>query len=473
MPQVVSTGQITIVDTNDARPITAYLTASKGTQQVYSKDESTVSFAPSWFTSPYQVIDAHVFMGGIGASVDITEILSNRKFCLTPGGAALTSSTASTSFVNDSNGGVSTPFAVTINASTTQLTISANLKDSVTNFQVFFEGDYTDPATNLTTHVIASVTLNTVKTGTNAVYINIRGKNIIEEATGSTKNATAIAADLIRAGGTDTTNLTYAWWYSNGATQITAASTSFGFKSTGAGSVPSALPSDLNNGIPGTSNTIIISESAIVDQDVFKVEITDGDGKKYVNFFTVYDVSDPYELRVTSSSGDKLQNGQGTTALTPTVYYGASQVTPLTGWSFSWTFYDKTGKRAAFVDTAKISIAGGGTISSHSNAAAMQIFSTSITGQFAAGDIIKCVTKAGEASYFEVASSTSGSVTIKTTNLINTWLSWTAPLNTTTFVDGKIFGCIGTRITAAGDSLTVSGDDIDVKGTIQVSATRP
>ena len=51
MASLVSTGQITIVDTNDARTITAVLVANGATQQVYTKDESLITYIPSWFTT--------------------------------------------------------------------------------------------------------------------------------------------------------------------------------------------------------------------------------------------------------------------------------------------------------------------------------------------------------------------------------------------------------------------------------------
>ncbi len=85
-----------------------------------------------------------------------------------------------------------------------------------------------------------------------------------------------------------------------------------------------------------TRNTIVIKETAVNDIGVFKVEVIDNDAKSYVEYFTIYDVSDPYDIRITSSSGDKLQNGVGSSVLTPVVYNGSLLVSPLTGWYFNW-----------------------------------------------------------------------------------------------------------------------------------------
>lgn len=482
---VVSTGQITIVDTNDARPITAYLTTNPGTQQVYTKDESTISYTPSWMTansSTGMQIDAHVFVAGATGAQDVTESLTNRKFCLTVGGAALTNATTSSNFCNDADAAVTTPFTVLTDATNTYLRIKGNLKDTVAAFVVYFEADYTDPASGLVSHVIASITLNTVKTGTNAVFINTRGNSSIEQSTSATKAVTAISADLVRAGGIDTTGLTYKWYVGNAATQVTTSlagyATKYGLKTSAAPAMPSGVTGDLGVNIPAAGagnahNTLVISETAITNQDVIRVDITDAASKTYSQYFTVYDVSDPYNVVLTSSTGDKLQNGQGSTTITPKVYYGATEVSDLTGWSFTWYFYDKNGVRAAFVDTAKISTAGGATITANTTGATATFSCAAITaGQFAAGDIIKCVKPNGDAFYYEVgAASLAGSVTIRAATT-NPWLTYAAPVATTDFVNGKIFGCTagGTRTAA---SITVTGDEIDVKGRITCDANRP
>lgn len=487
MPQLVSTGQITIVDTNDARPLTAYLTANPGTQQIYSKDNDTVSYTPSWFTANSNTglqITAKVFVGGIGGSVDVTTQLTNRKFTFSQGGAAITNATTSSDYVNDTDGALTTPFTVVHDGTQSYIRIKGNLKDTVGQEQIIFEGDYTDPNTGLVSSVISSISLSSVRTGTNAVYINIRGNTIIEEATGSTKNVVAITADLVRSSGVDTSNLTYKWYEANGATQITTSTpsvaTKYGFKTTAAGSSPTGSTSDLNVNIPAaagnTFNTIVVSENAITDLGVYKVTITDSsDGRTWEGWFTIFDVTDPYDLRILSSSGDKLQNGIGSTTLTPIVYYGTTQVTNLTGWTFDWYFYDKNGKRGAFVDTAKISTAGGAPITANTTGTSATITYTGTSYAFTAGMIVKAVKPNGDAFYYEVASSTTNVVTIRTPST-NTWLSFAnfaAPSSTTDFVGGKLYGCLDKRTSSAGAGVTVTGDEIDVKGVIVAEANRP
>lgn len=488
MASLVSTGQITIVDTNDARTITAVLVANGATQQVYTKDESTIIYVPSWFTTGL-VITPQIAVGGM-TSAQAWAALSNKQFALTPAGTALSSASTSSSFVNNSDVVVNTPFTVSHaavgSATPSTITIGGNLKDSVAAFTLYFDADFVDPATLLVTHITCQITLNTIKTGTNAVFITLRGQTSIEEATGSVKNNIAVAADLVRSSGIDNTGLTYKWYEDGGGVQISTSlasyATKYGLKTTTAGTVPTGAAGELGLNIPAvgagnSNNTLVINETAVADIEIYKVEITDAEAKTFVAYFTIYDLSDPYDTRIQSSTGDKLQNGQGSTVLTPQVFYGSQQVTPLTDWSFTWFFYDRNGKRGAFVDTAKISTAGGAPITANTTGASATFTYTGASYAFTAGMIIKAVKPNGDAFFYEVASSTTNNVTIRTPST-NTWLTFTdypAPSATTDFVGGRLYGCTtsGTRTTLASASVTLTGDEVDSKARILVEAYRP
>ncbi|OYW80709.1 MAG: hypothetical protein B7Z19_02335 [Polynucleobacter sp. 32-46-5] len=482
---VVSTGQITIVDNNDARPLTAYITCNPGPQQVFSKDESTISWTPDWTTinsSTGLILTAKVFAGGAGGAQDVTGQLTNAKFCLTPGGTAITGTATLISANAEMNAvflaAAGRTFTVVHNSSGSTFTIKGNLKDTVAQQVVYFEADYTDPVTGLVSRIVTSIVLGLVKTGTNAVYVLTRGQTSIEQATGQTKNVGVVAANLIRAAGADTSGVTYRFFENNGATHISnTMTTKYGLKTVAPTANPTGAIGDIGLNLPAANawtshNTLVIHESAVTDIGVYKVEAKDSDNITYQAFFTIYDLSDPYDTRILSSAGDKLQNGIGSTDLVPLVYYGSSQVTNLTGWTFTWTFFDKDGKRAAFIDTNKTALAGGRDITAN-EATTFTFSGTGIT--FAVGDIIKVVKANGEARYFEIGTaSTAGVATIRTTGLTNSWLSYTAP-TASEFVNGKLYACTpaGQRTTAAGAAITVTGDEIDVKGTIRCQADRP
>ena len=481
---IVTTGQITIVDNNDARPLTAYITATPGTQQIYTKDESAIAYLPDWTSGAGLVLTARVFAGGPGAAVDVTGQLTNRKWstdlstALTGTAAAIsTAATLNAIFVSTGN------FTVLHNAGGSTLTIKANMMDSVSQGVLYFEGDYTDPTTGLVSKIIAQISLGMVKTGTNAVYILTRGTSAIEQATGTVKNVAVIATDLVRAAGVDTTGVTYKFYENNGATQITnAMATKYGMKTTSASVQPSGTPAEVGVGLPAsgawsTSNTLVIHETAVNDMGVYRVEAKDSDGTIYQGYFTIYDASDPYSLNVISSAGDKLQNGVGLTSLTPEVFYGSTKVASLTGWTFAWTFYNRDGKRGAFVDTTRTAVAGGRTITTHTTGAATAFTYSGAAITFSAGDIIKTVTPGGIESFYEVASATGNTVTIRAGST-NNWLNFTdfpAPV-ASQFTNGSLFVCRtggGQATTTAGAALTVTGDEVDVKARIFVEANRP
>lgn len=493
---LVSTGQITIVDNNDAKPLTAYITAAPGLQQIYSKDESTQSFLPDWFTANSNTgiqLNARVFVGSTTGATEVTAQLTNKRWTTVIGAGNIfngsTTTQNTTDFVDSSFAAVAAPFTVLADGSVNAnnyLRIKGNLKDTVGSFTVFFEGDYTDTVTGLVTHVVAQITLSTVRTGTNAVFIMTRGQFSIEQATGATKNAVAVAADLVRAGGViDTTGLTYRWYDTNGGTQISTSTASYTTKytlSSTTGPTPPTAAAISGAGVPASgagnaNNTLSISETAVADLAIFRVDITDADAKTYSAYFTVYDVSDPYEVRVQSSAGDKLQNGVGSTNLTPEVFYGAAKVASLTGWTFTWYYFDRNGSRGAFIDTGKIATAGGAPVTANTTGTSATITYSGTSYAFVAGDVVKVVRPNGLASYYEVASSTTNVVTIRTPST-NTWLTFTnfpAPSASTDFVGGRLYGCTtqGIRTTSAAAAITLTGDDVDAKANIVIEANRP
>lgn len=493
MPTLVSTGQITIVDQNDARPITAYITASPGTQQVYSKDDNTIVYTPDWTTANSNaglVLTAKVFLGGVGEATDITGQLSARRWSLnlstaiTGTNAAISGSPLDAVFV--SSGGT---FTAVNNSGGSTLTIKANMLATVAQSVIYFDGDYTDPTTGLVARVVAQISLNRVTTGTNAVYVLTSGSTAIEAATGGTKNVAVVKAELIRASGPDTSDVDYKWYQNNATDQITNANgAEFGLKTTASGAVPTGAVGDIGaTNLPASGawsdfNTLVIHESAVNDLEVFKVVIRDkgvNPNIEYQAYFTIYDVSDPYDVQVQSSSGDKLQNGVGSTTLTPRVWNGDTEVTNLTGWTFDWFFYNRNGHRGAFIDTNRTAVATGRNITGNSAGTASIITYenpqgiSSITG-WSAGQAIKVVLPSGVERYYEVNSGTGNTVTIKTPTSA-TGLSFTDhPAPTLNELAGaKLFAAFAKITTNAGDGLVVSGYDVDVKARILCEAKRP
>lgn len=508
MPTLVSTGQFTIVDNNDAKPIAVSITANASVQQVYTKSNGVITYSPDSYATDL-ILTPKIYIGGTGGtSTDLssnTVTITNRKWGKTVGSGNIyvspTTTQDTTSFVQtDGTTAVTSPFTVSANGVT--LTIKGNLISTLSSYPIYFEFDYTDPVTSLTTHAIADITLSKVDTGSNAVYITIRGITAIESAVGSTKNSVPIVADLIRTSGIDRGNLTYKWYIINSgsASQISTSyasyNTLFAISDTASNAVPVAATTNGTN-VPasgsgstynsvgvGTGNTLTINELAVQDIQVFRVDITDSleSGTTYSSYFTISDYSDPYQVNITSTAGDKLQNGVGSTTLTPIVYYGDTLVGSFTGWTFDWTFYDKNGKRAAFVDpdsntsaTSYFNTGLGRSVSANTGSSPYTVTHAAVSSAatLVNNDIVKIIKSDGTVLYYEVTGTpTTTSIQLKETSL--TSLSLTDfPLPTlNAFAGGTIYLCTksGTR---NGTSIVVTGTDIDTKGRITCGANRP
>ncbi len=464
---IVSTGQITIVDNNDAKPITAYITASNGVQQIFTKDESMVSYTPDW-TAANNTLSAKVFVGGTSSATDVTAQLTNKKW--------------------------SNDLAASIGGNAT-LVVNTNLDPATPQKIYYFEGDYTDPVTGLVSHVVAQISFSVVKTGTNAVYLLTRGVTAIEESNTATKNVAVICVDLIRAAGIDTSGITYQFFEANGATQIVnTMNTKYGMKSTAGGASPVGSAADIGANLVGSgawsaNNTLVIHETAVADMGVYRAVAKDAEGNQYQCYFTIYDISDPYDVKLISTSGEKLQNGIGSTQIYPIVYNGSSQLTPTdtAAWTFGWIFFDGAapGNRAGFVDATRTAVAGGRSITANTAGSGSVIGYSGAAITFAAGDMIKMVTAAGVPFYYEVASGTTNANLTLRTATVSTFLNtpWpAASITANQFVGGKLFVCRGTGATAgiqqttgsgSANYITVTGDEIDGKGSIICEANRP
>lgn len=507
---IVTTGQVTIVDQNDARPITAYLSVSPGAQQTYTKDDATDVYSPDWTTANSNTglrIRARVFVGGTGAANEVTGQLTNRKFTLVEEGTAITGTSLAISSNAEMNAVFDTgTFNVTHDTTMSRFLIKANMLPTVQNQTIFFEGNYTDPITGLTVKVMCQVTLSLVRTGTNATYVLTTGRMRIKKATGATKNVAVVKANLVRPAGIDTSGLEFRWFKDDGATQISTSTGKSGgatgtqwftLKNIAEGVAVTGSVTDLSTvnlpaaggwtAIGSGGNTLVIHEDAVIDYGVFKVEVRDtvNSSTVYATTFTVTDLSDPYRLELISSTGDKFNNGEGTSTITPKVYTGGEEVTNLTGWEFIWTPYNRSGKRAAFIDASRTAYGSGRDITAHTTGTGATITysgSAITTPAIVAGDIIKVVSVTGQEAYYEVASVAGSVVTIRIPTA-NTWLTFTdypAPI-ANQFVGGKFYVCTiasgnaarGQRVTSGVTPITLTGDEVDGKMIIIATGDRP
>lgn len=476
---IVSTGQLTIVDQNDAKPITAIISANRALQQVYSKDNGIDTYTPNWTTSTV-VLSANVFVGGVNVATD--PACSGHAWSTTYNGASLGSSAT--------------------------YTHNTNLPISTGAVTYYHRCTYTDPVTSIQTRVDSQITLSVVQTGSNAVYVLMSGVDVIKKAEGTTKNVAVIKAELVRSSGFDGDNLQYRWYSISSAGVRTKLHSglgtinNYGVRSTAVGTAPSGTAANLGGstftsanittsgtgtadtdwctaGSPGF-NTLVIGEGAVTNTQLFQVEVRDtqegaaASRPVYTAYFTVSDVSDPYTMEVIALAGDRLLNGTGSTGTLLKVYRGSVEISSYVGWTFDWYLRNTLGSRVGFVASASPPTPD---IVRNVTANATGSVTIDTAASFAAGDLVKLVSAAGSIVKFaQVAASTGTVVTLQTPTGENALAGAVAStgLTASEFVGGRLFRAVAKRTTSGTDvGITLTEHDIDGKNTVIVDANQP
>jgi hypothetical protein len=461
MSEVVGTGQVTFVDQNDATPLTAFITANQGLSQTKSvSDAEVTSYLPD-YTSSNNTLTAKVYCG----ASDVTANLTNRKWSL-----------------ND-------PAGSSIGSEVTYVLATNQDPDAAAQRTYIFQGDYTDPVTLIVTHVMTQITLTSLRTGTNAIFILVRGINFIEKSESSTLAVAKVWADVLRGSTVDDTGssgtMKYKWFkypYA-GADQLDAnhadvTGSKVKFVATaninqGNWSSYASAPAD---GTWADVKGLEVREDAVVDIGLYKVQASsDGSTVLAEAYFQIYDIGDPYDIGCTSDSGFIFQNGSGTKTLTPTVRHGAGLVTPDSSWSWAWALTARDGKKSGFVDTTRTS--GGRTISSHTTGGtAAFTIGVAVVGSTVAGDVIRVINAARTIVRCYEISTAGSNPTVLTIRAPQNGFDSTS-VTTNEFVGGTLWLLQGTGATAGNKSttgantITISGDDVDGTAALLISAT--
>lgn len=302
----IARGQITIVDLNDAVAVSAMLTSNQPTTQIYVVDKK--SYTPDWTQSPYLVITPEVYIAGTTSSV-ISRVKSvqwkvNGEDISEVGGSAAASS----------------PYALTIKQNMT----------TATQYVVEFTGIYVDPDSSLETPVKALMTFTKSDTAgaSPVVQVNTPNGNNFINALPTSLTAEAI---FLRGGTEDTSGVTYQWFKQESSGQWTKLTNANGF-----------------SGV--TTKTLTLQASAVLNFINLKVEITDTEagsatqGNKFIGYCSFLDQTDPIQVVISSTTGDKIVNGTGSTTLRADLWQAGSEIDKEGNtYNYTWYKYDKTG----------------------------------------------------------------------------------------------------------------------------------
>ena len=307
----IARGQITIVDLNDAKSMNMYLGSNQPLTQIFNKENST--YVPNYTASPFLVITPEMYVSGT-----TTNVISRLK-------AAPTYTV---------NGGAITAFGGTVAATAPYALTLKNNMTSVSQMKVECSGIYVDPGTGLETPVKSVINYTkTENAGQLIIAIAYAPKgNVLKN--GQSESLTA-HCDMWRGSSIDADKVAYQWHKlkSDGTWESLAASNSYGITGT-------------------TTNEISIPASAVLNFESFKCAIKDTDTASGTYNTTVSDIisfsdlSDPYIVEVSSTTGDKLVNGQGSTTINAKVWQNGEAFTDSaadTKFVFSWKKYNKDG----------------------------------------------------------------------------------------------------------------------------------
>lgn len=307
---VISRGQITIVDLTDGKSINLYLGSNVALTQIYNKENST--YSPNWAASPFLVITPEVYVTGI-ATNQISRLKGPPTWKIN-GSATLTTYGATAS--------QTAPYALTIK----------NNMASYAQMHVECEVTYVDPDTTAETKAKANVSYSKTENAGQIICAIAYAPNGTVFKNGSAPSLKA-HCDMWRGSTIDNTLVVYKWYKLGSGvwTEITSANAA---------------------GISGyTTNEITIPASAVLNFESFKCEIRDNDPASGTYNTTVADVisfadmSDPYQVEITTPQGTTLTSGLTSTTLTAQVWQNGALLADsfFTGSTCRWRKFNKTG----------------------------------------------------------------------------------------------------------------------------------
>ena len=305
----IATGQITIMDFNDAITLTGYISSNHNKSVRY--DGNNEIFTPD-FTSVPLVLTPSLFKAGSATDLMIagTNILSvtwKRKSNLQSTESDLSA---------DETVGASFPKALTVS--------SQPFSATVFSVEYVCTVVYRDPTTNLDITYKNSVTFNKVTDGNNVALAEIGGDPGFAFKNEFPASIT-LSANLYRGASQDTSNLTYQW-----QKLVTGAWT---------------------NIVGATSVDYVVTQASVNSMQQFRVIIADSVlGDNYTSDpVTVLDFNDPIEVIPFSSNGIIFKNGIISTDVTAKCFQNGAEIdADGSKYTYTWTKIDKDGNASDF-----------------------------------------------------------------------------------------------------------------------------
>lgn len=336
----IATGQITIIDYNDALTLSGFISSNQVKTQMYNPDNG--SYTPDWTKSPYLVLTPSLYK--IGTTNDIittSNVVEVKWFEVTSEKETEITATATRTFSGTKNH---------------ILTLKSNELAGKTGRDYICRIKYRDTATGLDLYHKMSISFSRVVNGSgivDAIALCPNG-NVFKNEDVSSLTATC---DLWRGSATDSSDVTYQWYRQNASIE----------EDQGAGVGWEKLTNVTGKYTGVTTRELTVYADGIANIGVFKCGIKDTDSASasYNTIFwdvvTFIDNTDPIVLQVVSTGGNVFKNGEGSSTLTAELYQAGTAIdTDGSKYTYTWSKYKNDGSLdTSFKKTGKtISVTG-------------------------------------------------------------------------------------------------------------------
>lgn len=306
MPSLISArGSITIIDLNDTQSLNVTVTSNnRPFTQIYNSEDKT--FEPDWSESPYLVLTPEAYIAG--TNEDVIGNVSNVGWTI--------------------NGKNVTEYGGVISSQAPyQLTINENMKEA--SYTVIYNGLYTDPHSGIEQLIKYSLSFQRLDQSSATPFVQLFQPDGSDFRNSQPASLRAQAV-FMRGGVEDTTDIAFSWYKLEASGYVKI---------------------EDGNGFSGSStSTLTITPDAFLNVLNLKVEATDTtsgadtSGKTYINYTSFRDYTDPYDVKIESSTGSRFVNGVGSTTLRAVLWQQGSEVdADGTLFNYVWRRYDKDG----------------------------------------------------------------------------------------------------------------------------------
>lgn len=334
---IVSSGQITITDLSDAPVLSAFITASQTTTQVF--DQTANTYNPSYTSTP-QTLTLNLTKAG--QSTSILGQVGKVNWYEYNG----STKTAVTSTTITDNQYLSGTYNEVLNT-------KVNVPASAGAKRYEAVGTWTDPITGLKVDFRATIDLLVVQLGKQALILNVytgKGNTFYNNQPANlTVNAELYKGNALSGG-----NKQFKFFYADSSV---VGSGSAGYDSDGGigwhlcSSTTTGQTPNVSAGTNTTAQGVLtVTPDVVTNSQTFKVVCIDQDGgtsgQKAIGIATILDFSDPIVVVIESSAGDTFKNSTGSTTLKARLYRKGEELDADgtgTSYTYKWSRRDKNG----------------------------------------------------------------------------------------------------------------------------------